>query len=456
APFDPDDLYAEVRDAAPYAALSRRDFDDTLGFVEDGGYALAAYERYRKLFRSAEGLVEIRSERVARQARMNAGTIVEAPVLKVRLGGPRGFLLGEIEEGFASSLRPGDCFIFAGRKLSFQRLRETTVEVIEGGAKDPTVPTYAGSKYPLSSGLAARVRRMLHDPSLWDAYPEPVREWLELQRDRSVLPGPDDLLVEIFPRHGRHFLIAYCFEGRNAHQTLGMLLTRRLSRAGAVPLGFVATDYALAIWCAEAPGDVSALFSPDMLGDDLEAWMAESSMLRRTFRNVAVIAGLIERQHPGQTGTRRAVTVNSDLVYDVLRRHQPDHVLLRATRLECAGGLTDVDRLAEMLLRVEHHVRVQRLSRVSPLAIPVMLDIGREHVRSEADEDAMLAETEALLAEAMGEAEPSTEELVLAPGHAQELRRLTRTADASRGGRASRSDRTARDRPRRRPRPIRA
>ena len=425
-PFTADALYDEVRNAAPYAGLSRQDFDDVLGFVEDGGYALVAYERYRKLFRDAEGLIHIRGERVARQARMNAGTIVEAPVLKVRLGGPRGFTLGEIEEGFATTLSPGDAFLFAGRKLRFVRLRETVVEVAEGGAGEPMVPTYAGSKYPLSSGLAARVRRMLHDPDAWAMYPEPVREWLQLQQERSLLPGPDDLLVEIFPRHGRFFLVAYCFEGRNAHQTLGMLLTRRLSREGAMPLGFVATDYAIALWCANPPQDIPGLFAPDMLGDDLETWMAESSMLRRTFRNVAVIAGLIERQHPGQTGTAKQVTVNSDLVYDVLRRHQPDHVLLRATRAEAAGGLTDVDRLSDMLLRVENHIRVARLQRVSPLAIPVMLDIGREFVRSEADEDAMLAETEALLAEAMGEAEPSTEELVLAPGVAQELRRLTR------------------------------
>ncbi|WP_422863566.1 ligase-associated DNA damage response DEXH box helicase [Endosaccharibacter trunci] len=444
APFTADALFDEVRLAAPYAALSRRDFDDTLGFVEDGGYALHAYERYRKLFRDSAGLIQIRGERVARQARMNAGTIVEAPVLKVRMGGPRGFTLGEIEESFANALRPGDAFLFAGRKLCFQRLRETVVEVSEGGPGDPVVPTYAGSKYPLTSGLAARVRRMLHDPSAWSAYPEPVREWLELQRERSLLPGPDDLLVEVFPRHGRFFLVAYCFEGRNAHQTLGMLLTRRLSRDGAAPLGFVATDYALALWCANPPGDIPLLFAPDMLGDDLEDWMAESSMLRRTFRNVAVIAGLIERQHPGQTGTRRQVTINSDLIYDVLRRHQPDHVLLRATRAEASGGLTDVDRLADMLVRVQDHIRVARLSRVSPLAIPVMLDIGREFVRNEADEDALLAETEALLAEAKGEAEPSTEELVLAPGHAQELRRLTRTP----GGRERGRDR-ARERRRR-------
>ena len=406
-PFHPDAMFEEVRRAAPYAGLTRRDFDDVLRFVEDGGYALAAYERYRKLFRDSEGIVHIRGARVARQARMNLGTIVEAPLLKVRYAGRGGGNLGEIEESFVTMMSPGDTFMFAGRLLRYVRVRETTIEVAEGGEGEPMVPAYAGSRQPLTTNLAARVRAMLHDPATWSHYPEPVREWLALQRERSELPGEDDLLVEVFPRNGRWFLVAYCFEGRLAHQTLGMLLTRRMERFGYAPLGFVATDYVIAVWSANEAADVAGLFEQDMLGDDLEAWMAESSMLRRTFRNVAVISGLVERNHPGQERSRRQVTVNTDLIYDVLRRHQPNHVLLRATRADAAGGLTDLGRLADMLGRVAGKVRTVRLDRVSPLAVPVLLDIGRETVRTQADEDAMLAETEALVAEATGAAPSS-------------------------------------------------
>jgi ATP-dependent Lhr-like helicase len=401
-PFMPDAMFAEVQRAAPYAALSRRDFDDVLSFVENGGYALASYDRYRKLFRDSEGRVHIRGDRTARQARMNVGTIVEAPVLKVRLMGMRGGNLGEVEEYFANTLRPGDTFMFAARLLRFERIRETVVECTDGGAGTPMVPAYAGARMPLTTNLAARVRTMLHDPTQWHAYPEPVREWLELQRDRSELPGPDTLLVEIFPRDGRWYMVAYAFEGRNAHQTLGMLLTRRMERAGAAPLGFVATDYVIATWSANEPQDVADLFAQDMMGDDLEAWMAESSMLRRTFRHVAVISGLIERNHPGAEKNRRQVTVNSDLIYDVLRRHQPDHILLRATRADAAGHLTDLSRVSLMLARAHAGISVRRLDRVSPLAVPVLLDIGRESVRTAADEDALLLETEALVSEAVG------------------------------------------------------
>jgi ATP-dependent helicase Lhr and Lhr-like helicase len=408
APFRPDDVFREVTSAAPYANLSRADFDDVLGFVEHGGYALSAYERWKKLFRDSEGRMHVRNARTAVSHRMNIGTIVEAPLIKIRLAGKRrsGPVLGEVEEYFVNMLRPGDTFMFAGRLLRFVRIHETAAECTEGGDGEPMVPAYAGGRLPLTTNLADRVRGLLQSPPTWDLFPEQVRDWLRLQRGISRLPGRNDLLVETFPRGDRWYLVAYCFEGRNAHQTLGMLLTKRMERSGHAPLGFVATDYVLGIWSANQPRDVATLFDQDMLGDDLEAWMAESSMLKRTFRNVAVIAGLIQRNHPGAEKSRRQVTVNSDLIYDVLRRHQPDHILLRATRADAASGMIDVGRIAGMLARVKGRIVHMVLSRVSPLAVPVLLEIGRESVRTDSDEDALLAEAEAIIAEATGTAEP--------------------------------------------------
>jgi ATP-dependent Lhr-like helicase len=372
APFHPDDLYAEVTRAAPYAGLTRRDFDDVVRFVEDGGYALRVYERFRKLFRDAEGLVHVRDSRVARQLRMNLGTIVETPLLKVRLrGGP---VLGEVEEWFVSTLVAGDCFIFAGQTLRFEALDAMSAIVSRGGEGEPRVPAYAGSRLPLSTWLAARVREILHDPRKWRLLPAPVRDWLRLQQKRSALPQKDGLLIETFPRGGRWFMVAYCFEGRLAHQTLGMLVTKRMERAGFGPLGYLATDYVLATWSAFEPTEVEQLFEEDILGEELEEWMAESSMLRRTFRNIATIAGLLEKNHPGQEKSGRQMTMNADLIYDVLRKHEPDHILLRATRQEAAGGLTDVARIGLVLARAKGRIRHMALDRVSPLAVPALIE----------------------------------------------------------------------------------
>ena len=397
--FSADTLFDEVTSAAPYAALARKDFDDALAFVESGGYALKAYEQWHRLFRDSEGKYRVAGERIARRYRMNVGTIVESTLLKVRLH--RGPVLGEFEEYFAQALVAGDTFIFAGQRLRFEMIRDMEVICTRARSDEPPkVPAYEGGRLPLSTYLADGVRAIFADRRYWPSMPPQVREWLRLQRWRSQLPTRDGLLVETFPRNGREYLVAYPFEGRNAHQTLGMLLTRRMERAGLAPLGFVATDYLLAVWSLQPARGIDELFDEDMLGDDLEAWMAESSLLRRSFRNVAIIAGLIEKKMPGVEKSRKQVTVNSDLIYDVLRRHEPDHILLRATRADAASGLIDVRRVAQMLARVKGRIAHRRLDRVSPLAVSAILDIGREQVAGSALDQILDAAAERVIREA--------------------------------------------------------
>ena len=417
-PFLSDDLFAEIRAAAPYAMLARSDFDAAVDFVATGGYALKAYERFAKIRQGKDGKWRVTHPRVAQRYRMNIGTIVEADMLKVRLMRSRrstsmiprgGRMLGQVEEYFIEMLSVGDSFVFAGEILKYEALVEDEVYVSRSSATDPKVPAYEGGKFPLSTYLAARVRGILADPHAWRGLPDQVREWLEIQQLRSMLPPAGDLLVETFPRAAKYYLVCYPFEGRLAHQTLGMLLTLRLERAGLRPLGYIANEYALAVWGLGdlgfriSRGDLSldALFDEDMLGDDLEEWLAESAMMKRTFRSCAIIAGLIERRFPGEEKSRRQLTISTDLVYDVLRKHQPDHILLRAARADAATGLLDIKRLGEMLSRIKGRIVHKELDHVSPLAVPVMLEIGRETVYGEAS-DVLLAEAaDELVKEAM-------------------------------------------------------
>ncbi|MEM7429640.1 MAG: DNA ligase-associated DEXH box helicase, partial [Pseudomonadota bacterium] len=329
--------------------------------------------------------------------------------------GPRargGKVLGEIEVAFIDQLVPGATFLFSGQILRFEGLHELTALASRSHAEDPQIPAYMGGKFPLSTYLAERVRAMLGDRNEWQRLPDQVRDWLTMQRIKSVLPRKDQMLVETFPRGHKYYLVCYPFEGRLAHQTLGMLLTRRLERARARPLGFVASEYALAIWglrdlslmIESGRLPLAQLFEEDMLGDDLDAWLAESSLMKRTFKNCAIISGLIERRHPGQEKSGRQVTFSSDLIYDVLREHEPDHLLLQAAWDDAATGLLDIRRLGGLLKRVRGKIIHRALEQVSPLAVPVMLEIGKEPVYGEADES-LLAEAEAMLAaEAMGHA----------------------------------------------------
>ena len=417
APFAADDFYAEVTSALPYRALSRATFDRVVDFVATGGYALRVYERYAKIRRTKEGLWRVANPRVAQQWRLNVGTIVEMPMVEVRLvSGDKGRisrfggkLLGEMEEYFFETLTPGDTFLFGGEVLRFVGMRETEALVARAAGRDPKIPSYWGGKFPLSTHLAERVRGLLADPSHWAALPAQVRDWLELQREYSRLPSRTEMMVETFPRGDRFHMVAHAFEGRLAHQTLGMLLTRRMERAGLRPMGFVANDYSLGVWGAVDIGaalarrrpSIDTLFDEDMLGDDLEAWLDESVMLKRTFRNCAVISGLVERRHPGQEKSGRQTTASTDLVFDVLRSHEPDHILLQATRADAAHGLLDVRRLADMLARVKGRIRHVALDRISPLAVPILTEIGREPTPGSAGEEMLAEAAEALMAEAI-------------------------------------------------------
>ncbi len=422
-PFLSDELYAEVLTAAPYANLTRTDFDDVVDFVATGGYALKTYERFARIKQDKNGRWRVANPRVRQSYRLNVGTIVEEAMLKVKLVRSRaggsgstgaiargGRMLGEIEEYFIEGLVVGDTFVFGGEVVRYEALVEDQVYVSRANDKDAKVPSYMGGKFPLSTYLAERVRKLLDDRRAWNALPDQVRDWLLLQRDFSRVPAMRELLVETFPRGGKHHLVCYPFEGRLAHQTLGMLLTRRLERARARPLGFVANEYALAIWGLSDMShlirhrklDLNALFEADMLGDDLEAWLAESALMKRTFRNCALISGLIARRFTDEDKSRRQVLFSTDLIYDVLRKHQPDHVLLRGARSDAATGLLDLKRLGDMLSRIHGRITHRELDHVSPLAVPVMLEIGRESVYGEASDELLAEAASELVKEATG------------------------------------------------------
>jgi len=396
--FLPDDLYEEVKNAWPYRNLPRNDFDQTLAFVVDGGYVLKTYERFKRLDVDANGYYHLSNPRLSRQYRMNIGTIVEAPMLKVKRGRQ---YLGLIEEFFINNLSEGDTFLFAGEVMRFDGLHDATVLVSRTKSDAPKIPSYDGGKLPLTTHLSTRVREMLQNPKLWNHLPDNVREWLSLQGSRSALPGIDKLLIEIFPRGGKWYTVIYPFAGRNAHQTLGFLLMRRMTRRGDKPLGFVATDYALAIWSFKKPEHFDDLLSTDLLGEELHEWLDDTPLIKRTFREAAVIAGLIERRHPGQQKNGRQMTFSSDLIYEVLYKHERNHILLRAAQQDAQGGLIDTGRLSDMLIHMQGKVLLKELDSVSPLAIPMMLEIARESVSRKTAGDYYLEDLEkSLLVEA--------------------------------------------------------
>lgn len=389
-PVDPEEIYHEILNAQPYANLEKPMFDALFQFTRNGGYALRNYDRYQRLMLTDDGLYTPSNKMVTTRHRMNIGTIVEAGLLKVKrlYKAHKGRILGTVEEYFAQRLTPGDTFLFAGEVLAFEGVEEMTLEAWPSKGKDPKIPSYSGGQMPLSTFLADGVRKLLNDRSAWVDLPQDTREWLELQESYSVIPDTEHLLVEQFPHRKFNYVMLYTFEGRKANQTLGMLITRRMERMRVKPVSFSVTDYGLSICTLEQVDeeDLNDLFSADILGDDLEEWILESPMLRRSFRHVATISGLTEQNYAGNKKTMKQVTFSTDLIYDVLRKYDGHHVLLEVTRQDSERELLDIKRLSDLLSRFEGKITFRDLDRVSPMAIPIVLDVRREAIKGSAIE----------------------------------------------------------------------
>ncbi|WP_439521204.1 ligase-associated DNA damage response DEXH box helicase [Marivita sp.] len=395
-PFDADALFAEMTAAGAYADLSRESFDACLNFCATGGYALRAYDQWQRLKQLPDGHWQLRDPRSALRIRQNIGTIQDTDTLKVKWRGRGGAPLGEIEEGFAATLTKGDTFLIGGQIVRYEGLRELTVEVTRDPGRKPKIATFMGTKFATSTQLSNRIVRMFQQDD-WPDLPRHTRDWLHMQRRISRLPEPGRLLIESFPHDGREQLVAYGFAGRNAMQTLGLLLTKRMEEEGLAPMGFVATDYAVLIWGLDAVIDPAPLFDLTALEAGLEGWLAGNAVMKRTFRASATIAGLIERNLGGQRKTGRQATMSSDILYDTLLKYDPDHLLMQITREEAMRGLVDFARIREMAERVGDRIDLLHLDRVTPLAAPLFLEPGRVPVRGMADERLLEEEITRLL-----------------------------------------------------------
>lgn len=399
APFDPGALFEEVRLAGPYHALTPAEFDRCLDFCATGGYALRAYDKWKRLV-ERDGKYQLRDPRTERALRMNIGTIVDTETLKVRKGRRGGPLLGEVEEMFAASLTPGETFLIGGQVVQYDGLREMTVMVSDAGKREPRVAVFSGSRLSMSTRLSHRVLDILNNQDSWHALPAHTQSWLHTQSQISMQPPHNGLLTESYMRDGTACFCIYGFAGRNAHQTLGLLLTHRMEEAGLNPLGFVANDYAVLVWGLDEVTDPEPLLSPDNLRDGLDTWLKGNAVMKKTFRNAATVACLIERNLPGQRKSGRQATFSSDILYDTLTKYDPDHLMLEITRTEAMRGLVDFERIEEMLARAEGAHTHIRAPHITPLSAPLLMEVGKVPIKGQAREQLMADAAEAMMREA--------------------------------------------------------
>ena len=402
-PFKPIDIFNEIRSITKYKNLTRVEFDNCVDFCITGGYALKKYEQWHRLVETSDGHVKLRDPRIANRLRMNAGTIQDSDTLKVKYkskhGKSKGLSIGEVEEAFAISLTPGDTFLIGGKTVKFESLREMIVEVSRKPGKKPKIAVFSGTKFATSTLLCDRILKTLEEKS-WENLPDYLCRWLKQQASYSKLPQSNSLLIETFPRNNLHYICVYGFAGRNAQQTLGLLLTKRMEEMDLNPLGFVANDYTTLVWGLTKIVDPTKLVAGENILRGLDLWLSNNAVMKRTFRSVATIAGLIERKLPGAKKSGRQATFSSDILYDTLLKYDPNHLLLQATKKEAMQGLVDFARIENMLEKTKNHITHVDLKRVSPFSAPLLLEAGRIPIHGSAIELMLDTEINSLIADA--------------------------------------------------------
>ena len=396
----PAKLFEEIKQIGAYKNLTHEEFKECMGFCIDGGYALKRYEQWHRLKLDHSGNLILRDPRIANKIRMNVGTIQDTETLKVRTHRRSGGKpLGEIEEAFAASLTKGDTFLIGGNIVRFESLREMIVEVTHNANKQPKIATFMGTKFATSTKLSDRILDSFENQN-WKDLPADTVNWLNKQKEFSQLPVRNSLLIETFFRKSRHYLVVYGFAGRNANQTLGLILSKKLEELNLAPLGFVANDYATLIWGLEKVENPIQLFKFSEIELGLDKWFSGNALMKRTFKAVASVSGLIDRNLPGLRKSGRQTTFSSDILYDTLVKYDPTHLLLKITKDEAMKGLIDFSRIEEMFKRVDDNIIHKNLPHVSPLAAPMLLEVGTIPIEGQARELLLKNEANSLMKEA--------------------------------------------------------
>ncbi|RYZ72906.1 MAG: ligase-associated DNA damage response DEXH box helicase [Lysobacteraceae bacterium] len=384
--FDGDALLAEVRGTHAFAGLEAATWQAVLDFIVQGGQALSHYPDFHKVVRDEHGTYRVVDRRVALRHRLSIGTIPSDGSVAVKF--LRGGGLGSVEEGFVGRLRRGDRFQFAGRTLELVRLEDMTAYVRIAKSGDGSVPKWMGGRMPLSSELGREVEAVFggerNEPEL-----RAIAPLLDLQARLSALPASGTLLAEsIRARDGQH-LFVYPFAGRQVHEGLASLLSLRLGRLQANTFSFAANDYGLVLSPAEAvaldDAALRGLLSPDRLLEDLRESLNLGELARRQFREIARVSGLLAPSLPGRAPrSQRQLQASSGLLYDVLQRFDPGHLLLAQAEREVFSAQLEVSRLADTLADcAQRRILLHAPRSLTPLSFPLWAESLRGQLSTE-------------------------------------------------------------------------
>ena len=392
--FRADELFNEVKTTFAFADITRKEFNQLLDFITNGGKTLAQYDEFLKV-EVENGLYKVNSRRVAMRHRLSIGTITSE--LSIRVKWLSGGSLGTVEESFISKLRPGNTFWFAGRSLEFVRVKEMNAYVKKSNATKGMIPSWNGGRMPLSSQLSAVFRDKLDEVAHGIEQDEEVialKPLFKLQQELSHLPQSHEFLIESFKSREGHHLLFYPFEGRLVHEGMASLLAYRISKIKSASFSIAMNDYGFELLTDDDVPIEEVLenvdfFSIDNLLEDIQHSLNANEMARRRFRDIAHIGGLVFTGYPGQQIKNKHLQASTSLLFEVFIEYEPDNLLVRQAYNEALAFQLEEFRLRLALQRIsKQSIILKTIERPTPFAFPIMVDsLGRERLTTETMEE---------------------------------------------------------------------
>ena len=388
--FYPDAILKEIKNTFCFQAITLEQWQWILNYLVLGSQSLQSYDEFKKVEVEEDGLFKVNHRGIAMRHRFQIGTIVGDANLTVRY--QKGGYIGTIEEFFISKLKAGDVFTFAGRNLEFIRIKQMQVHVRNSNKKSTKVPAWMGGRMSFSAQMSDLLRNELYTASLPENKQSieirSLKTIFNKQREESIVPKPDEFLIETFKTNDGHHHIFYPFEGRAVHEAMGSLLSYRISLLSPITFSLAFNDYGFELLSDQQLHIQEILdndlFTTTYMFNDLQKSLNSTEMAKRKFRDIAVISGLVFTGYPEKGIKMKHLQSSSQLFFDVFKDYEADNLLYQQAFTETFEHQLEEGRLRMALERInQQNIIWKQCSQPTPFSFPLITDRLREKLSSE-------------------------------------------------------------------------
>ncbi|ABM72067.1 DEAD/DEAH box helicase:Helicase C-terminal domain [Prochlorococcus marinus str. MIT 9515] len=390
--FNPNIEKERIKGCWSYRNLDDKEWEWCIDFLEYGGKCLKAYPKYKKIEREQLKDDEnnfkyfVKDKSLIRMHKFNIGTITSDKFINVKY--LKGKSLGNIEENFATKLKQGDTFYFAGKILQFVKIRDMTLYVKKSSKKSSLIPSWVGGQIAISDLLSDNLRSEIdicttlgNDGRYFNKELKSLLPILKKQNKLSDIPKRNQLLIEIYKTKELTSLFVFTLDGKFVNEGIAFLWALRIAKKKESTFSISSNDFGFSLTTSAdydfsiIDKEFSYLIENKNLEKDLENAINFSELTKRRFKNIAQISGLVNQNNPTKPKSSSQLQISSSLLYDVFTRYEEDHLLIKQSHQEVKEYQLENRRIKNALERISNlKIILNETKTPSPFAFPLLVE----------------------------------------------------------------------------------